>query len=272
MGERRSGLSLLVIYWDHRMRFVLLIIVLLAIIEVESAKKKAKPRPKPKCPVGKYKKSTFTRFTETRKVVRGKGKNRKVINIPIADQPCWWDLNRSDCGKCKSNGQQCGYPMHKWCQSKASKQGCKGIPHFATTLSTKGYPCYWNMGSKDCAWCTRIGTQCKPSGLSNRCGNYCLKAAVAQCDGIPTQCNRIATCGLGATCNRANGACKCNTGYVGNGLQCFNRTTGTPAVDPNTLVEMEINMNTEFEVYPHQSHQFSMPVNLVASNTGELIL
>ena len=39
----------------------------------------------------------------------GKGKNAK----PVADQPCWFDLKRNDCAKCKPGGVQCGAPMEK---------------------------------------------------------------------------------------------------------------------------------------------------------------
>ena len=48
--------------------------------------------------------------------------NRKGENAkPVADQPCWFDLKRNDCAKCKPGGVQCGAPMEKWCQSKKSK-------------------------------------------------------------------------------------------------------------------------------------------------------
>ena len=40
---------------------------------------------------------------------------------PLGDKPCWWDLTRDDCGDCKNDGKQCGYPMHKWCQSPKAK-------------------------------------------------------------------------------------------------------------------------------------------------------
>ena len=41
----------------------------------------------------------------------------KANGKPIANSPCWWDLTRTDCGTCRNGGVQCGYPMHKWCQS-----------------------------------------------------------------------------------------------------------------------------------------------------------
>ena len=33
--------------------------------------------------------------------------------------PCWFDLSRSDCACCESNGVQCGAPMQQWCTSKS---------------------------------------------------------------------------------------------------------------------------------------------------------
>ena len=63
---------------------------------------------------------------------------------PVANSPCWFDLTKKICGACKSGGQQCGYPMHKWCQSTKSKFGCPGIPNSKYTLSTEGGPCFWD--------------------------------------------------------------------------------------------------------------------------------
>ena len=63
---------------------------------------------------------------------------------PIATKPCWWDLTKNNCGACKKGGKQCGFPMHKWCQSPRSKTGCPGIPNYKYTLSTEGAPCYWD--------------------------------------------------------------------------------------------------------------------------------
>ena len=44
---------------------------------------------------------------------------------PIATSPCWWDLTRKNCGNCKKGGVQCGFPMHKWCQSPKNKKKVK---------------------------------------------------------------------------------------------------------------------------------------------------
>lgn len=48
---------------------------------------------------------------------------------------CWFDpnelfTNAGDCACCKSNGTQCGYPMHEYCQPSVSTgeelTGCQG--------------------------------------------------------------------------------------------------------------------------------------------------
>merc|ERR1712168_1409202 len=52
------------------------------------------------------------------KVIKKLFKPYTVTNAngkPKADSPCWWDLTKTNCGTCKNNGKQCGYPMHKWC-------------------------------------------------------------------------------------------------------------------------------------------------------------
>merc|ERR1712107_948991 len=74
---------------------------------------------------------------------------------PVATAPCWWDLTRENCGKCKKGGRQCGFPMHKWCQSPRVKTGCPGIPDNKYTLSTEGAPCYWDPTNLKCAICTK---------------------------------------------------------------------------------------------------------------------
>ena len=103
--------------------FAVFLLVLLCLIQTEAAKDKpskgkktGKKPPKPsksKCPADTINKAKFMKYTYT----TGKGKNAK----PVADQPCWFDLKRNDCAKCKPGGVQCGAPMEKWCQSKKSK-------------------------------------------------------------------------------------------------------------------------------------------------------
>merc|ERR1712115_979 len=139
------------------------ILLLLLLVVVEAAKKKpskgkkpgkkpdkkpSKPS-KPKCPADSINKAKFMKYT----VTTGKGKNAK----PVADQPCWFDLKRNDCAKCKPGGVQCGAPMEKWCQSKKSKTGCPGIPQFKYTRSSTSDP--------------------------NKCGRHCKPAKDQKCDG-----------------------------------------------------------------------------------------
>ena len=49
----------------------------------------------------------------------------KANGSPLANSPCWWDLTRNNCGTCKNGGVQCGFPMHKWCQS--SKEAARKV-------------------------------------------------------------------------------------------------------------------------------------------------
>ena len=56
--------------------------------------------------------------------------------------PCWFDLTRSDCACCTSEGVQCGAPMHQWCTSRWP-QG----PSRQHTLQGRGPPEGMSRGS-----------------------------------------------------------------------------------------------------------------------------
>ena len=73
--------------------------------------------------------------------------------------PCWFDLTRDDCACCKNDGVQCGAPMQGWCagREEGRQAGCLGVPSSHWTLSTTGFPCYWNTSSTNCAWCAAGG-------------------------------------------------------------------------------------------------------------------
>ena len=83
----------------------LLLVTILCVILLDQVEAGCKPLPISSA-VKKKKLEAFTQM-----------KNKK----PVADSPCWWDLKRSNCGTCKKGGKQCGYPMHKYCQSPKSK-------------------------------------------------------------------------------------------------------------------------------------------------------
>merc|ERR1712179_716342 len=125
MGRGALGLLLSVGPVIMKVLWVTLLVVLVLFVQSE-AKKKPKPKPKPGClkddeklQIKKGLGYKYDKFTETKKV---KGKD-----VSVANQPCWWDLRRTDCALCKSNGAQCGFPMHKWCQDKkkAKKQNAE---------------------------------------------------------------------------------------------------------------------------------------------------
>ena len=49
--------------------------------------------------------------------------------------------------------------MQGWCASREEgrQSGCLGVPSSHWTLSTTGFPCYWNTSRTDCAWCAPGG-------------------------------------------------------------------------------------------------------------------
>jgi len=189
--------------------------------------------------------------------------------------PCWFDMTRDDCACCTSQGVQCGAPMEQWCTSRKEgrQSGCLGLPANHWTLSTTGFPCYWNTSRTDCAWCGSGGAQCGPqgdtgpdSGLGSRCSD---PEDSEYCDSVPGDCRHIAgVCDSQAQCQfmvqfgeREHWQCKCNPGWTGNGLQCFD-SDGNPS--PETIssssgdVKLTLAVSTDFYVYPHTSSEFPM--------------
>jgi len=234
---------------------ILWLVLLVTLFLVEDIETKKKPKPKkpskpskPKCPADSISTKPFEKFTETTK------KNGKTV--PVADQPCWFDSTRSDCAKCKAGGVACGFPMHKWCQSKKAKTGCKGIPNYKNTLSTIGYPCYWDPKSMDCAWCVKNKVQCKDSAQAQKCGSCCEPATSQKCDGVPSTCLNIPKCGFGASCDKPTGKCKCDKGFSGNGFQCYDDASGELASNPGSNVDVTIDSESKFFVFPHGSEEF----------------
>merc|ERR1712002_833987 len=239
MGRGALGLLLSVGPIIMKVLWVTLLVVLILVVQSE-AKKRPKPKPKPKdCLKDNPKlilstglKAKYDKFTVMKEV---KGKQ-----VPVANQTCWWDNSKKDCALCKKTGVQCGFPMHKWCQDKksAKKSGCKGIPANKYTRSSKGYPCYSNPKSTDCAWCLPGRIQCKES-KADKCGNMCKKATDLKCDGVPTTCENIPKCGFGASCDRKTKECKCDKGLEGNGFLCSDKE-GQAAPNPSGNVDISI--------------------------------
>jgi len=260
MGRGALGLLLSVGPVIVKVLWVTLLVVLVLFVQSE-AKKKPKPKGKPKqclkddekLQIKKGLDYEYDKFTETKKV---KGKD-----VPVANQPCWWDLRRTDCAKCKPNGAQCGFPMHKWCQDKklAKKSGCKGITKPKYTKSMAGYPCYWDLKRTDCAWCIPGKEQCKES-KSTKCGSFCDKPTNQQCDGEPTTCHNIPKCGFGANCDQKTKECKCGKGMEGNGFQCFDKETGEAAANPSGNVDISIESASQFFVFPNGSPEFPIAI------------
>ena len=134
-------------------------------------------------------------------------------------------------------------------------------------LFQRGYPCFWDHTRTDCAWCSDNGYQCGPgkaTGPEATAGSRCQNGKNKKyCDSVLGDCRHIPNCDINAKCmfKRSFGKdtqifqCKCNPGYSGNGVQCKD-SDGMLSVDPNTQVEVKMEMTSDFYVYPHASGDF----------------
>jgi len=187
--------------------------------------------------------------------------------------PCWFDLTRSDCACCTDDGVQCGAPMQGWCTSKKEGRvsGCLGIPANHWTLSTTGYPCYWNTSRTDCAWCAPGGAQCGPAGDTgpdSAQGSRCWDANDASyCDSVPGNCLHIDHCDSEAECkfnvkfgsDREHHTCQCKTGWTGNGIQCYDSDGNPSEVSVSSGdVKVTLAVTNDYYVYPHNSSEFPL--------------
>jgi len=254
----------------------LLLCLLLLLVVVEAARKpkkpKSKPKPKPKAkpkakgkPKPKGKTNPMAIFTPYTKEKRG--------------GVCWWDITRTDCAICKQyvNAMPCGYPLHNFCYKK-SKQGCPKIPNSEYTLSTTGYPCYWDHNDKRCAWCAPGAFQCGPgpkTGPDSGQGNRCDKGPTSVCNGVVGDCRHIPSCHLDADCvfkekidGRSLFQCKCKKGFFGNGIQCASEDTGAVGVDPNTMVTVKATLTRDY--YGKNSGNFPEPSRALAKEIEKI--
>merc|ERR1711953_586568 len=170
----------------------------------------------------------------------------KPYTIPIKNKkcPCWWDMSKKVCACCKKvdgvETMQCGWPMHRFCYKK-SKVGCPGGCNNKYTLSGKGFPCY-NDKSKgnNCAWCAPGAFQCYADGLTgpdSKDGSRCQTQT-----------------------NQKYSQCECPLGYSGNGIQCY--SNGTLLADPNTHVELQMDIMTETQEFPFTGEGFTSSAEL----------
>jgi len=187
--------------------------------------------------------------------MRGKGKNKK----PVADAPCVFDPSGDDkCGRCINGGQQCGFPMQKWCQNPKSKKGCPGVPNNKYTKSTIGGPCYWDPSDLSCAVCTNGKMkQCAQNGVSTKCGHFCSKATDRKCDGNLFNCVQInPMCAAGASCvvNEKNkrGQCVCAPGTTGLGFNSCFYGNGTIVSNPEETVEISLDTKSKYFIYTNE--------------------
>jgi len=185
--------------------------------------------------------------------------------------PCWFDLSRSDCACCETNGVQCGEPMQQYCTKKEEgrQAGCLGVPANHWTLSTTGYPCYFNTSRTDCAWCAAGGAQCGNTGdkgPDSAAGARCWDPDdPGYCDGVPGDCLHINVCDSEAECKfnvkfgqfREHHTCQCKSGWTGNGQQCYD-SQGNPSSETVSSGDVSLTMavTNNYYVYPHNSSEF----------------
>lgn len=137
------------------------------------------------------------------------------------------------------------------------------------TLSTRGYACYFdNERRNDCAWCAFGGYQCGPglkTGPESTRGNHCFHGKNTKyCDSVIGDCRHISNaCDPNAECKMdrkfANTwlyKCECKDGYTGNGVQCFDKD-GNLSPNPTEQVELNINLDSDFYVYPHVDGEYN---------------
>jgi len=188
--------------------------------------------------------------------------------------PCWFDMTRDDCACCETEGVQCGAPMQMWCTSKREgrQSGCLGVPDNHWTLSSTGFPCYWNTSRTDCAWCATGGAQCGPGdqGPDSTHGSRCSDPEDNDCDSVPGNCKHMdGVCDSQAECKfsvkfgeREHWACQCNApDWTGNGIQCFDKD-GNPSPETTSTssgdVRLTLAVTNDYYVYPHNSSEFPL--------------
>jgi len=199
-----------------------------------------------KCPCAAAATKPFMKYTK----MKGKGKNKK----PVANAQCTFDPTMGKtCGQCINGGKQCGPPMHKWCQNPKAKNGCKGVPNYKYTLSTRGAPCFNNPEDRSCPICKNTKMkQCGISKIASKCGKFCAPMKDRKCDGNRFDCTQIDLCGPGASCvvdnKRKTGKCFCDEGLAGDGINCFYQN-GTVAKNEDEVITMSMNTKTQFFVY-----------------------
>jgi len=229
------------------MRLVLLLSLLLIVTTITHGKRKKPGKPgkpgKPSKP-GKPIKNAFSKFDKyTLKNTGGR---------------CWWDIRRTDCAVCKpgTKAMACGYPMHKYCYKQSDRLGCPGVPNNKYTLSSRGFPCFWDNSDTRCAWCSPGGYQCGPgqkTGPESKQGSRCARGKDKHyCDSVVGDCRHIPACDANADCrlDRPFGTlnifkCVCKKGYTGNGIQCMDKE-GVIGKNPEKIVTVEMDLTTGF--------------------------
>jgi len=242
-----------------RMRWSLVLLCVLLLVAISEGNRKAGK--KGQCdPVNKKDAEDFNDKNKGWRKYTGKGKCA-----------CWWDIRENDCACCKNGGMQCGYPMHKKCYKRNKKgYGCPGVCNYKYTLSGKGYPCYSDHETTDCAWCNKDGYQCKQdqhTGPNSKKGSRCqTRTKKTYCESQQGDCKHIAKCDPNATCKKKENVgkfgqywqCECNKGegWSGNGIQCMDGN-GTLSAMPWQQVEVTANLTVGLYNDTHVEDEFN---------------
>merc|ERR1712088_1123220 len=114
-------------------------------------------------------------------------------------------------------------------------------------------PCWWDLTRTDCAWCKNKQRQCgddRRFGPDSDCGSACVGTSAKEmkkCDSQLGDCVHIPKYDFAASCIFKTKKSKCNTGYTGNGIQCFD-ANGDPSSDPADQVTLSLSTRSHFSL------------------------
>merc|ERR1712112_204261 len=153
-------------------------------------------------------------------------------------------------------------------------KGCPGVCNNAYTLSGKGFPCQNDPTSLKCAWCTMTGFQCYPdkwNGPDSKQGSRCQKQTNQKyCKSVQGDCRHIPGACPAERCVKVKDInkymkyyeCQCPEGYEGNGIQCFDTTTGEQLVQSDQYVELDLTLSQNISTFPFDGSNLPTGVEL----------
>merc|ERR1712110_788598 len=142
------------------------------------------------------------------------------------------------------------------CKNTGPKPSDKLFAKYTIPIKNKKCPCWWDMSKKICACCK--------GSNSMQCGwpmhRYCYKKSKMGCPGVCN--NKFTLSGKGFPCyndkSKGNNCAWCAAG----GFQCY--ADGTILADPDTHVELQMDIMTEQYEFPFTGQGFSSSAELQA--------